>query len=79
MYKDKFREWNFKKNLPRQWTGKLSRLADARQPKDTVFQLGPMKWTADQIRKKKGRGDFQEEQGTENTMNPAQAKLCIYF
>lgn len=56
MFKDKFSEWNFVKNIPRKFVGKLSRIADERMPKSTEFRLGPRKWTAEEVRKKFERG-----------------------
>lgn len=52
MYKDKFSEWGFKKNLNRKLAGKLIRVADERKPKKTEFRVGPKTWTTDEINKK---------------------------
>ncbi|OTA92417.1 hypothetical protein M434DRAFT_12348 [Hypoxylon sp. CO27-5] len=62
LYKQKFQEWGWIKNIPQCWTPKLTQLAEERQPKETVFQLGPRKWTADEIRKKRGRANLNDQE-----------------
>ncbi|KAK4175927.1 hypothetical protein QBC36DRAFT_291026 [Triangularia setosa] len=61
MYKDRFREWQFKKYIPRESVDTIIRLTDGRKPKDTIFELRPRKWTADENRKKRGRADFMDD------------------
>ncbi|KAK7975729.1 Mediator of RNA polymerase II transcription subunit 31 [Apiospora arundinis] len=56
LYKQKFHEWGWVKNLPQSWTPKMVRLAEERRPKDTVFQLGPKKWTMQEIKRKREKG-----------------------
>lgn len=34
----------------------MVRLAEERRPKDTVFQLGPKKWTMQEIKRKREKG-----------------------
>ncbi|OTA66099.1 hypothetical protein K449DRAFT_463140 [Hypoxylon sp. EC38] len=62
LYKQKFQEWGWVKNMPQNWTPKLTKLAEERQPKDTVFQLGPRKWTADEIKKKRERASLSNQE-----------------
>jgi hypothetical protein len=62
MYKDKFQEWGFMKNISHRVAGKLSRIADERKPKDTEFWLGPKRWTAYEIKRKLERNGKDETQ-----------------
>ncbi|KAK8085197.1 hypothetical protein PG997_006468 [Apiospora hydei] len=57
LYKQKFQEWGWQKNLPQSWTPKMVRLAEERRPKDTVFQLGPKKWTMQEVKRKREKSN----------------------
>ncbi|KAI3316820.1 hypothetical protein HD806DRAFT_551986 [Xylariaceae sp. AK1471] len=55
MYKDKFGDWGFSKNISRKVAAKLCRVADDRKPKDTTFRLGQKAWSAEDMRRKVDR------------------------
>ncbi|KAI0097475.1 hypothetical protein GGR51DRAFT_578148 [Nemania sp. FL0031] len=56
MYKEKFGDWGFSKNISRRVAAKLCHVADDRKPKDTTFRLGQKVWSAEEMRRKLGRG-----------------------
>ncbi|KAK8131405.1 hypothetical protein PG984_007843 [Apiospora sp. TS-2023a] len=70
LYKQKFQEWGWVKNLPQSWTPKMVRLAEERRPKDTVFQIGPKRWTMQEVKRKweKSNNDIGLFQGYIKTM-----------
>ncbi|KAI1127959.1 hypothetical protein F5Y10DRAFT_292503 [Nemania abortiva] len=56
MYKEKFGDWGFSKNISRRVAAKLCRVADNRKPKDTTFRLGQKVWSVEEMRRKMERG-----------------------
>ncbi|RFU78687.1 rhomboid family [Trichoderma arundinaceum] len=52
MYKDKFKQWKWSKNLSRDMALGMLNKAKQRQPKETIFQWGNQTWTTDRIMKK---------------------------
>lgn len=59
MYKDKFKQWKWSKNLPKDMAMAMLNKAKRRQPKQTIFQWGNQTWTIERI--KKTHGNFADQ------------------
>ncbi|KAL7932973.1 hypothetical protein V8C35DRAFT_305945 [Trichoderma chlorosporum] len=55
MYKDKFKEWKWSKNLPRVITAVMYRKGIRRMPKDTIFHWNNQTWSSERVRKSYSR------------------------
>ncbi|KAI2616860.1 Clr5 domain-containing protein [Hypoxylon sp. NC1633] len=64
MYKQKFQEWGWVKNVPQHWIPKLAQIVEERKPRDTVFQLGPKEWTSGEIMRKSKRMNISDPEAT---------------
>ncbi|KAH0594835.1 hypothetical protein MHUMG1_07670 [Metarhizium humberi] len=61
MYKDKFKQWKWSKNLPKDMAMAMLNKAKQRQPKQTIFQWGNQTWTIERIKKTHGKFADQSE------------------
>lgn len=59
MYKDKFKQWNWSKNLPRAMAGRMLDVGNQRWPKRTYFLRNDRKWTMEEIQKRHSRRSAQ--------------------
>ncbi|KAK4207661.1 hypothetical protein QBC37DRAFT_433086 [Rhypophila decipiens] len=55
MYKDRFKQWRWAKNLPRGKGSWMVNRANQRKPKKTEFRWGNQMWTADRVLKTHGQ------------------------
>ncbi|KAL6799897.1 hypothetical protein J3E68DRAFT_396903 [Trichoderma sp. SZMC 28012] len=59
MYKDKFKQWNWSKKLPRVIVGRMLNIAYRRLPKLTVFWRNDRWWSMEEIQKRQSRRSAQ--------------------
>lgn len=71
MYKDKFKQWKWSKNLPRDMAMGMLSKAKQRQPKQTVFQWRNQTWTMDRINKTHGKFVNQSDPGILESKSPS--------
>ncbi|QYT02077.1 Clr5 domain-containing protein [Trichoderma simmonsii] len=59
MYKAKFRQWKWSKNLPRAIAGRMLDVGNERLPKLTVFWRNNQEWSMEEIKKRRSKHSAQ--------------------
>ncbi|KAF3075898.1 hypothetical protein CFAM422_001630 [Trichoderma lentiforme] len=59
MYKDKFKQWKWSKNLPKATAARMLNIANQRLPKRTEFLYNGRKWSMEEIQKRHSRRSAQ--------------------
>lgn len=71
MYKDKFKQWKWSKNLPKAIAARMLNIAKQRRPKRTIFRWNNRIWPIERIKKLLSRHSAEEDSSLQDGKSAA--------